>query len=217
MRYFFVFLFCLALVVVFAAGFRGQEFKKPPIELIPDMDHQAKVKAQSRSDVFADGMGARVPVPGTVPMGFSVPDAPVSSGNATPSDDAFALGIGYYDTGRFGDYYGDGIPQEIEVDAAFLARGRERFDIHCAVCHGQSGNGKGATSQFGILNAANFHTPAFKVSTDAAYRPDGSIYDTITNGKGLMGAYGANITVRDRWAIVAWVRALQSLGDGAAK
>ena len=217
MRYFFAFLFCLVLVVLFSAGFRGHEFKKPPVEILPDMDHQAKVKAQSRSDVFADGMGARMPVAGTVPMGFSVPTTAASAEGSAPAADAFTLGTGYYDTGRYGDFYGDGMPEAIEVDAAFLARGRERYNIHCSVCHGESGNGKGPTSQFGILNAANFHLADFKDSSSAAYRPDGSIYDTIVNGKGLMGPYGANINVRDRWAIVAWVRSLQTLGDEAAK
>jgi hypothetical protein len=67
------------------------------------------------------------------------------------------------------------------------------------------------TSKFGILNAFNFHLPGSTDPTnEGAYRTDGAMFDVIANGKGLMGGYGANISVQDRWAIVAYIRALQT-------
>ena len=100
--------------------------------------------------------------------------------------------------------------KELKLNAdsaeAFLRRGEERYGIYCAVCHGAAGDGAGVTSQYGIAGIANFHAPTFGSS---AY-PDGRMYDVITNGKGNMSGYGYNIPVQDRWAIVAYVRALQN-------
>jgi mono/diheme cytochrome c family protein len=210
MKYFFLSITFLAIIVVSAAGFRGSKSELPPLEIFPDMDHQAKVKFQAKSDFFADGNGARLPVAHTAPMGFEVPKQAAADG-AKPPKFGFSNGTDYYNTGKFGDFYGDGIPTEVEVNAALIERGHLRYDIYCAVCHGASGNGKGVTSKYGILTAFNFHQAG---STDpanvTAYRTDGSMFDTITHGKGLMGPYGGNIPVRDRWAIVAYIRALQT-------
>ncbi len=210
MKYFFLSLFFVAVIVVSAAGFRGSKSELPPIEVFPDMDDQAKVKFQADSGFFADGIGGRKPVADTMPMGFEVPEKAAAEG-AKPAKFGFSQGSDYYNSGKMGDFYGDGIPPEVEVDAALIERGHLRYNIYCAVCHGESGNGKGVTSKYGILNAFNFHQPG---NTDpanaAAYRPHGAIFDAITNGKGLMGSYGGNITVRDRWAIVAYIHALQS-------
>jgi len=199
-----------AIAVVALAGFPGHKFRKPPVEVFPDMDRQAKIGEQARSDFFADGVASRVPVEGTLPMGFEVPEVAASSSGAAPEPFAFTHGDDYYNTGRFGDYFGDGMPEEIEIDANLLARGKERFDIYCAICHGVSGNGVGVLSKYGIANIANFHAPPFADPESPDYRPDGSVYHTIANGKGLMGAYGSSLTVRDRWAVVAYIRALQA-------
>ncbi|MBL9130719.1 MAG: cytochrome c [Verrucomicrobiaceae bacterium] len=214
MKYFFLSYLFVAAIIVSAFGFRGGKSELPPLEIFPDMDHQAKVKYQAASEFFADGRAARLPVKGTVPMGFEIPAKPAADGEK-PTRFAFSNGTTYYHTGKMGDFYGDGLPAEITGDAtvfndAFLKRGEQRYNIHCAICHGASGNGKGVTSKFGILTAFNFQQPG---NTDpanaAAYRADGAIFDVIANGKGLMGGYGGNITVRDRWAIVAYIRALQ--------
>ena len=138
------------------------------------------------------------------------------------ADYGFSHGGDYYNTGRLGDFYGEGYPEQVVVDEAFLRLGKERYDINCAVCHGRSGNGLGVTSKFGVPNIANFHTPPFLDAKDPAYRANGSIFETISKGKGLMGSYGANIPVMERWAIVAWVRTLQMsrsapLADPAVK
>ncbi|MDI1311347.1 cytochrome c [Prosthecobacter sp.] len=216
MKYFFLsYLFVIAIVVS-AFGFRGSKSELPPLEIIPDMDQQAKVKYQASSEFFADGRGARLPVKGTLPMGFEVPAQPASATEiAKPARIAFTSGLGYYDTGKVGDFYGDGLPVEITNDktvfnAEFIKRGEQRYNINCAICHGTSGNGKGVTSKYGILTSFNFQQAGnLDPANAAAYRADGAIFDVITHGKGLMGGYGGNITLRDRWAIVAYIRSLQ--------
>ena len=219
MKYFFLSYIFAAAIIVSAFGFRGSKSELPPLEIIPDMDNQAKIKYQASSDFFADGRGARLPVKGTLPMGFESPAIPaadaVDNPKAKPARVAFTSGLDYYNTGKFGDFYGDGLPKEITGDPvvyneAFLKRGEQRFGIHCAICHGASANGKGVTSKYGILTAFNFQQPGnMDPANAAAYRADGAIFDVITNGKGLMGSYGGNITLRDRWAIVAYIRSLQ--------
>jgi len=214
MKYFFLSYIFVGAIIVSAFGFRGSKSELPPLEVFPDMDHQAKVKYQASSEFFADGRGARLPVKGTVPMGFEIP-AKAAADGATPPRVGFTNGLSYYDTGKMGDFYGDGLPSEITGDptvfnADFVKRGEQRYNIHCAICHGTSGNGKGVTSKYGILTAFNFQQAGNSDPANAAaFRADGAIFDVITNGKGLMGSYGGNITVRDRWAIVAYIRTLQ--------
>lgn len=184
------------LVIVFAVfGFRDQaedyfgiragerRFTQPPIEVFPDMDRQLKVKTQHLSLIFADRRADRPPVPGTVPK-----DIPV--------DNPYLL------TGRYGNRWGTGFP--IEVTDALMARGQERYNINCAVCHGAAGLGNGTAAQYTGLKGvvANLHEPRI------VQQPDGQIYNTIVHGKGQMLGY-PHITIEDRWAIVAYVRALQ--------
>ncbi|OYW77462.1 MAG: hypothetical protein B7Z37_04285 [Verrucomicrobia bacterium 12-59-8] len=214
MKYFFLSYLFVGAIIVSAFGLRGSKSELPPLEIIPDMDHQAKVKYQASSEFFADGRGARLPVKGTLPMGFEIPAKPAAVGTK-PARIAFTSGLGYYDTGKVGDFYGDGLPTEISSDPAvfnedFIKRGEQRYNINCAICHGASGNGKGVTSKYGILTAFNFQQAGnLDPANAAAYRADGAMFDVITNGKGLMGSYGGNITLRDRWAIVAYIRSLQ--------
>ncbi len=206
LKYFFILFTLVVVTVVAVAGFRGQHSSKRPIEIFPDMDHQPKVKAQKPSDFYADGAGTRVPVAGTVPIGYSMPleagDQSEAQAAAGPYKSIrFGKAPGYFDTGKFGDQWGTGIP--FEVTAEILERGKQRYEISCAVCHGATGAGNGITSQYGIVGIANFHQEKFLEMAD------GEIYDTITNGKNTMMGYGYNIQVADRWAIVAYVRALQ--------
>ena len=84
-----------------------------------------------------------------------------------------------------------------------MARGQQRYNIHCLPCHGAAGDGKGITSKYGMVAVANFHDARLVSMTD------GEIFNTITHGKNLMGSYGANIRIEDRWAIIGYVRALQ--------
>ena len=205
MRYFFLSFILLIVTVIAFAGFRGSKFSQSPIELFNDMDHQNKSKAQSGSNFFADGRSARPPIPGTVPMGFEVPAKAASAGGAQ-SVHGFALADDYLNTGKMGEFYGHGMPDEITLDEALLARGQERYGIYCGVCHGASGNGGGVISKYGLA-VANLVIPPV---SDPALKPDGRLYDVIVNGNGgLMGGYGASLTIHDRWAIVAYVRTLQ--------
>ena len=101
-----------------------------------------------------------------------------------------------------GDVYGDGFP--VEVTEALLDRGEERFNINCSVCHGKTGAGNGV-----VQNIGTWATVANLQDDRIRQMPDGQLFSTITNGKNTMGAYGPNIAVEDRWAIVAYLRALQ--------
>ncbi len=211
LRAFFL-IFILALIAVISlAGFRGIHSAKPPIEIFVDMVRNPRYDPQHESDFYADTRAARAPVPGTVPLGYTVPDAFLSTGaNNNKLDQepgAFSDAPDYYNTGRMGDVYGDGIP--LKVDHALLARGQERFNINCAVCHGPVGLGNGITSQYGLVGIANFHDARIRTM------PDGQIFNTITLGKNTMGPYGSNISVEDRWAIISYIRALER-GDGAS-
>ncbi|MCB1245365.1 MAG: cytochrome c [Verrucomicrobiales bacterium] len=198
MRWFILIVMLLGVMVLAGVGHRGQKFTSRPIEIFPDMDRQFKLKTQKPSEFFADGSGSRKPVAGTVPIGFAV------AGDGGPAEFTFSHGPEYASTGMIGEYFGDGFPTEYPVDEALIERGRERFKINCSMCHGLSGNGVGIVSKYWTLpptaNLLDSRVQAF---------PDGQIFWTITHGKGLMGPYNGTIAVRDRWAIVSYVRALQ--------
>jgi len=207
---YFLFLFVLG-AIVFLGAFkcRGHKFTKPPFELLPDMDHQSKLKYQVESDFFADGLASRMPVEGTVPMGFAIPSEP---GEVIAGMPVYGGGDSYYATGRFGSFWGHGFPEEVTVDEAFVNRGAERYQIYCSVCHGDSGNGQGVASHYGMMTTRNLHLPDQADEDNEQYRTDGQIFNTITNGMGAMGGYGHNIDLDDRWAIVAYLRVLQKQG-----
>ncbi len=208
--YFVISVALLAVLVVVIAGYRGQRFTKPPIELFPDMDRQLKKKAQKPSDFFADGRVARPHVPGTIPAGFEFPTVPATAEGKSPAGEpagSYAVGDSYYDTGTIGDYFGDGIP--VPVTTELIERGRERYEINCAVCHSSSGLGNGTAAPYwGGAPIANLHEQRI------VDMPDGQLYYTIANGKGAapiwtMFPYKDKIKVEDRWAIVAYMRAMQ--------
>ena len=209
MRYLFLVMILGAILVVGMFGFRGHKFSDTPVEIFPDMDRQDRVNAQSKSDFFADGVGAREPVAGVLPMGFSVPENPVQDGD--PILDGFSLPGSYFNSGRIGEHYGDGMPDGLIVDEALLSRGQQRFGIYCAICHGASGDGEGTLANFGNMRpVANLHMPQFADPSNPQYRPDGEMFEIITMGRARMGAYGSAIPAADRWAIIAYVRALQN-------
>lgn len=213
MRYFFIIYAIIALLVVGIFGFRGQHSSKPPVRIFPDMDEQDKLRAQKPEPFFADGHGGRLPVHDTQPRGFNEEGARVIGG--IPEYE-FGGQSGYYYTGTLDDYFGTGMPTELELtaenSAALIRRGQERYGIYCAVCHGTSGDGQGITAKYGVPGIANLHGDPFK---SPSY-PDGRMFDVITKGKGMMGSYGSNIPVRDRWAIIAYVRALQAAKETPA-
>lgn len=207
MRYFFLAYAFIALLVVGIFGLRGQKFTKPPVRVFPDMDEQDKLKAQKPSGFFADGHGSRLPIAQTQPRGLNPDGVRVIGG--IPEHE-FGGQAGYYYTGAVGDYYGSGMPEELSLTpenaSELIHRGKERYGIYCAICHGSAGDGLGITANYGVPGIANLQLPTFNSET----YPDGRLYNTITNGKGMMSGYGYNIPVRDRWAIVAYVRTLQA-------
>lgn len=212
MRYFFLAYALIALLVVGIFGLRGQKFTKPPFRIFPDMDEQDKIKAQKPSGFFADGLGSRLPIAQTQPRGFN-PEGERSIGGIPEHE--FGGQSGYYYTGEVGDYYGTGMPEELgltpENASELIQRGKERYGIYCAVCHGSSGDGQGITANYGVPGIANLQLPTFNAET----YPDGRMYHTITYGKGMMSGYGYNIPVRDRWAIVAYIRTLQAAKESS--
>lgn len=212
LKYFFALFAFVVVVIVAMAGFRGQKSSRPPIEIFPDMDHQPKVKAQVRSEFYADGRAARLPVEGTVPMGYSMPQhKPVDGSvglNPSPYKNInFSSSFDYADTGKMGDNWGTGIP--FEVTEAVMKRGQERYSINCAICHGATGAGDGMAHKFGLGTVQSLIQERIRVMSD------GEIFDTITHGKNTMMSYGDRIQVQDRWAIIAYLRALQKSQGGA--
>lgn len=210
LRYFFLIFTLLVVAVVALAGFRGQKSTEPPIQIFPDMKVQPKYVPQHESDFYADGRAARPPVPGTVPQGYVMPGAYLTTG---ADNDRFAKGAAgfsdapdYFNTGIMGGDYGDGLP--VELSPQLLERGRQRFNINCSPCHGAAGYGDGIVTQYRLVGVANLHQQRLRTM------PDGQIFNTITRGKNTMGAYGPNIAVEDRWAIIAYIRALQRSQNG---
>jgi cytochrome c553 len=203
-RYFLLLLVLISILVVSIAGLRGCKTSRPPIEIFPDMVRQPKVKAQAPSDFFADGRGAREHVAGTVPAGYSEPECPRGNDPTMGSPYSAVYFSGkedYANTGKNGTNWGTGIP--FTVTMATLERGHERYQIQCAVCHGATGAGNGIATKYGLVGVANFNQQRLRDMTD------GEIYNTIVNGKNTMLGYGATIQVPDRWAIIAYIRALQ--------
>jgi mono/diheme cytochrome c family protein len=203
----FLLLFLLAgLALVAILGFRGQKGAAPPFEVFPDMVRQVRVRPQAPLEFFADGRGPRLPVAGTVPIGYEMPK-PANPRGVPPGENishqrlAFSVGTDYYNTGKMGQNWGTGIP--IQVTPEVMQRGRERFNITCAMCHGATAAGNGITKAHGLATVVTLQDDRIRQMAD------GEIFNTITNGKNTMMAYGPNIMVADRWAIITYLRALQ--------
>ena len=177
------------LGLVYKSMHSGKEQTR--IQVVWDMDDQFYHKPQSVNPFFADGRSARMHPEGTVARGM------------LREDDAYHLGSATGDTVYVEEY-------PVAVTAEMLARGRERYAIFCAPCHGLSGNGSGPVHLKALALAEGTWTPpSYLASETVVERPVGHIYNTIRNGVRNMPAYGPQIDVDDRWAIVAYVRALQ--------
>jgi mono/diheme cytochrome c family protein len=196
MRYLFLAFLLLVLGVLSVAGFRGSMSRRTPIELFADMKRQPKLRPEAPNNFFADRLSSRLPVAGTVPQS---PPASIDGREVYPYEDA------PYNTGRLPGKTNFIETLPVPVTAQLLARGQERYTIHCAVCHGAAGDGKGVIAKYQMVGMANFHDQRL------VGLPDGDLFNTITHGSRalIMSAYGPNVDVADRWAIVAYVRALQ--------
>lgn len=204
MRYFFLIYALVIVFVISTFGFRGDKFKKPPIRIFPDMDEMDYVKAQKPSDFFSDGMGSRPPVAGTMAMGYEAGDALSLESELK----GFANKETYLHTGNYNESnYGEGFPEELELDStdnviALVTRGKEVYGFKCAVCHGASGNGEGTAKANGFVSAIT--------NLRGSKLVEGNIYDVVVNGRGNMGQQGRDLSLYDRWAVVAYVKMLQA-------
>jgi len=152
-----------------------------------DMHDQPKFKPLAENTFYADLRSARPPVEGTVARGQLHEDS-------------------YFNTGKVGNNPGDYMP--FPVTPEIMARGQERFDIYCSPCHSRVGDGNGMIVQRGYRRPPSFHIDRLRKA------PLGYFFDVMTNGFGAMPDYASQIPPRDRWAIVAYIRALQ-LSQGA--
>ena len=181
----------LALLLVFSAlaACRGQTAEDPPIVPIRNMYNQPKYEMQQQGEFFEDERAMRSPVEGTI-------------SRETEIDPRIAHGRLDDDTG-----YVLTIPQEAidKLDGMdhMLKRGQDRFGIYCTPCHGLDGSGQGMVVKHGFVPPPTYHQDRLR------HMPDGQLYATIENGVRNMPAYGPQIPTFDRWAIVAYVRALQ--------
>ncbi len=193
-----VFVVCL-IGVSLLVGCRGQTSEEPPIIPFRGMHEMPRYDAQEASRYFEDGRTMRPPVEGTVPQEMVL-------------DSAIAEGID--ESGAYVMTIPTSVVQQAGGMQSLLERGHGRYNIYCSPCHAYTGNGDGmiarrAESIGNTFAAANLHDDRLR------HAPDGQIYATIANGIRTMPAYRAQMPVADRWAIVAYVRALQlSQADG---
>ncbi|HAR65333.1 MAG TPA: hypothetical protein DCR55_03870 [Lentisphaeria bacterium] len=186
----------VALLMI--TGCRERVSRKPPVHLNQNMDQQFKYNAQSHAEIFADGRAMRPRIEHTVVWGRTEDDRA----------DFLEEQSDYY-RGRTSDAatgtFITGFPDEVTVDAALLERGRERYGIYCSVCHGEAGHGDGIITTKGPMMPTSYHTAGSRA------RPNGELFNIITNGSENenMGGYAHQVAVEDRWAIVAYIRALQ--------
>lgn len=189
----------LLLPPVIAANARSRPNPNRPINIIQDMDLQAKFLPQTENDLFADKRSQRPAVSGTVARGEAYLDAHLNDGVV---DGQWATTL----------------PSKFTLDAKLLLRGQERFNIYCTPCHGYTGVGNGTVNQRAMELVANAEGPVNGTVWVAAkslhdptvtIQPVGQIFNSITHGVRNMAGYGSQVPTEDRWAIVAYVRALQ--------
>jgi len=191
----------LALVpFALIAKARASKSEKPHWHIIPDMDFQPKVKSQRPSPMFADGRGTRMPVEGTVALG------------ELKEDDHFYRGVvmvnGEPQWATTFPVHTSPEREAFTVSEASMERGRERYTIYCAPCHGDAGDGNGMVAERAKRVPAPGWVPPANLA-ERATMPVGQLFHTISNGFGTMRGYAAQIPEADRWAIALYVRALQ--------
>jgi len=178
-----------------------------------DMQDQPKMKPYRGSNFFSDGLSARPPVEGTVPRGFLRTATALFTGKKNKnlsniSGTASTAPAGPQPT--VGSPSGqNAYPDDVDtfpfpITEETVLRGQQRYDIFCSVCHGKTGYGDGMIVRRGFRRAASFHDDRLRTA------PVGHFFDAITNGWGAMPSYAPQIPVQDRWAIIAYVRALQA-------
>ncbi len=175
----------MLLLIILVSGCRGLTSNEPPIHVNPNMDTQNKYKAYRASDFFADQRDMRPRVVGTVARG------------QLQEDDHFYRGM-------VDGQLAKNLPSQLTVDKVFLEKGRAKFNIYCAPCHSQAGDGNGMVGRRLPIRPTTFYS-------DYLYsQPVGHFYNVISEGIRTMPSYKLQISKEeDRWAIVAYIRALQ--------
>jgi hypothetical protein len=199
MRHVYLVTLFVAVLIFSIFGLRGTRFTSPPIDVFPEwafpgMKYQPKVRPQAESRFFADGRADRAPVEHTVMRGM------------LRDDDA--LNLGKDASGQ----WVKGFPAALNVDLPFIEHGRERYTIYCSPCHGLVGDGEGITKRYGMGTTPSYYDdPRMKLT-------EGEIFNIITNGtqNKNMSPYADKLSPEDRWAVVAYVRALQRAHHGTA-
>ena len=202
MRYGLLIFGVLVLIVIGVAGRRGDLSRNRPIQIFPDMKRQLKLRPQTANGFFASGLSSQVAPPGTIAQGkpivvagkevYLFEDVPVNTGRVTGATNFVEL-------------------NPFPVTEQLLLRGQQRFNIYCAPCHSQLGDGNGVPKKIGAMAiVANLHDKRIVELTD------GELFNIVSNGKlPNMQGYAPQVPVEDRWAIVAYLRALQLSRLGA--
>lgn len=183
-----------AVTVAALAGCRGETSEDPPIVPIRNMYHQPKYEMQQAGAFFDDGRAMRPQVEDTISREMEI-DPRIAHGRLD-DDTGYVLTIPQEEIERHGG-----------MDR-MLARGQERYGIYCSMCHGLDGSGQGIVVKRGLVPPPTYHQDRIR------HMPDGQIFATIENGVRNMPAYGPTVPTHDRWAIVAYVRALQLSQQG---
>jgi mono/diheme cytochrome c family protein len=184
-----------------------------------DMQDQPKMKPYRSSTFFRDGLSTRPPIEGTVARGFLKTDTEFFTGKKAGKAGAGASPVpaqtsagpqpaGTTSVAGAAPQGAAAYPDDVEifpipVTKEVVRRGQERYEIFCSTCHGLTGNGDGMIVRRGFRRAASFNDERLRQA------PVGHFFDAITNGWGAMPSYAPQIPAQDRWAIVAYVRALQ--------
>ncbi len=177
---------------------QGQTSRKPPVHLNLNMDFQHRVDPQEGEAFWPDHRGIRTAPAGTVPTTLA-------------DDDEFLRADDHLYRGVVDGRFASSLPPSIPLDAKLLARGRERFHIYCAPCHDDAGTGHGIVTKKGLMNPPSYNDDRLRA------RPVGYFFRVASDGIRTMSGYAAQIPVRDRWAIAAWIKTLQvSQGAEAA-
>jgi mono/diheme cytochrome c family protein len=177
-----------------------------------DMQDQPKMKPLRSTTFYNDGLSSRPPVEGTVPRGFLNEDTEYFTGKkagragaATPGPQPGTTSATATGAAAF--------PDDIEifplpVTEELVKRGKGRYEIFCSACHGFTGKGDGMIVRRGFRRAASFHDERLRTA------PVGHFFDAMSNGWGAMPSYASQISVKDRWAIISYIRALQLSQQG---
>lgn len=207
MRIFLAIYVFVVIAAVSILGFRGTTSTKPPLEVFPDMDRQARYKPQAENEFFADGRNDRLAPAGTVARGNYFNQKEVFSADFEDQ----RLGDTVLLEGKNAD--GSFVKKlPLEVSYELIEQGRQKYDIFCGACHGVAGDGKGVVQPYMVgAVPANYHDDRLRSVED------GYLYDVISNGFNQMLGLKDRLSPEERWAIVLYVRALQKSQNPVAE